>query len=410
MKSDLDALMQANNLDAILITGSAKHNPAMYYLTGDVHLTNADVIKKRDAPPLLFHTSMERDEAAKTGLPTKNVGDYEPGELLKQCNGDYLQATILRYRKMLNDAGVTGGRMGLYGTADAGTTFAIFSGLQQAIPALTIVGEVNDSLLLQAMSTKSEDEIERIRRVGQITVAVVGQVADFLTSHKTNDGVLVKADGNPLTIGEVKSRLSLWLVERGAENREGVIFSLGRDAGVPHSTGNNADWLRLGQTIIFDIFPSELGGGYFYDFTRTWCLSYAPDDVWAAYEDVLAVYRQMLDELKPYTSCHEYQNRTCELFEARGHPSIKSDEQTLMGYTHSLGHGLGLHVHERPWFGKNATEKDRLVPGVVVTLEPGLYYPEKGFGVRLEDTLWIRPDGKPEVLAEYPLDLVLPIR
>jgi Xaa-Pro aminopeptidase len=81
-----------------------------------------------------------------------------------------------------------------------------------------------------------------------------------------------------------------------------------------------------------------------------------------------------------------------------------------MGYTHSLGHGLGLHVHERPWFGKNATEKDRLVPGVVVTLEPGLYYPEKGFGVRLEDTLWIRPDGKPEVLAEYPLDLVLPIR
>jgi len=43
----------------------------------------------------------------------------------------------------------------------------------------------------------------------------------------------------------------------------------------------------------------------------------------------------------------------------------------------------------------------------VITLEPGLYYPEQGFGVRIEDTVWIRPDGQPEVLAEFPKDLVL---
>jgi Xaa-Pro aminopeptidase len=46
----------------------------------------------------------------------------------------------------------------------------------------------------------------------------------------------------------------------------------------------------------------------------------------------------------------------------------------------------------------------------VVTIEPGLYYPDRGLGCRLEDTVWVRPDGAMEVLAEYPMDLVLPVR
>ena len=72
--------------------------------------------------------------------------------------------------------------------------------------------------------------------------------------------------------------------------------------------------------------------------------------------------------------------------------------------------GPGRHVHERPGSGSKATISDTLDPGVVVTIEPGLYYPEKGIGVRLEDTVHIRQDGSPEILAEYPLDLVLPMR
>jgi Xaa-Pro aminopeptidase len=69
-----------------------------------------------------------------------------------------------------------------------------------------------------------------------------------------------------------------------------------------------------------------------------------------------------------------------------------------------------LNIHERPWFGRNATQADRLSPGSIVTIEPGLYYPERGMGVRLEDTVWVRPDGQMEVLAGYPLDLVLPVK
>ncbi len=210
-------------------------------------------------------------------------------------------------------------------------------------------------------------------------------------------------------IGDIKKMINLWLAEFGVENPEGTIFAIGSDAGVPHSSGNAKDLLSLGQTIIFDIFPCEAGGGYFYDFTRTWCLGYAPDAVLAVYEDVLAVFKQMMEELEVNSLCYKYQDRTCEIFEERGHKTIKSNPQTQEGYVHSLGHGVGLYIHEYPRFSSTIKE-DRLSPGSVVSVEPGLYYPERGLGVRLEDTVWVRPDGEMEVLAEYPLDLVLPLK
>jgi Xaa-Pro aminopeptidase len=410
MKTDLDALMDANDIDALLVTGPAQHNPAMYYFTGGWHISQGDLIKKRGQAPVLFYNSMERDEAAKTGLQTKDLGDYRLRDLLKENNGNMVKATARRYQKMLEELGISTGRVALFGKAEAGAAYAVFSSLEKAMPGLAIVGQMDDSLLMQAMATKDEDEIARMRHMGQVTTAVVGQVADFLTSQRVKDGVLVKADGGTLTIGDVKSRINLWLAERGAENPEGTIFAIGRDAGVPHSTGTPGDALRLGQTIVFDIYPCEAGGGYFYDFTRTWCLGYAPDAALALYEDVYTVYREILDSLEPGVYCPEYQRRACELFEARGHATIEKDPATQEGYVHSLGHGLGLNVHERPWFGRNANAEDRLDPGTVVTIEPGLYYPERGLGVRLEDTVWMRPDGKAEILADFPLDLVLPMK
>lgn len=410
MKKDLDAIMQAKNLDALLVTGPAQHNPPMYYLTGGGHITRADVIKKRGGEPILFHAPMEREEAAKTGLRTRNIDDYNFPDLLKKSGGNFFEATVARYILMLSEAGVTSGRVAIYGQVDAGAAFSLFNAIEKGIPGLTIVGEYNDSVLLEAMATKDEAEISRMRSMGRTTTEVVGKVAEFLSSQNVKDQVVVNEEGIPLTVGDIKNRINLWLAERGAENPEGTIFAIGRDAGIPHSSGDPQSQLRLGQTIVFDIFPCESGGGYHYDFTRTWCLGYAPDGVQALYDDVLSVYRQIMLELKAGTPCPDYQRRTCQLFEEKGHPTIQSNPQTQEGFVHSLGHGLGLYVHERPWFGKNATQADVLAPGSVVTIEPGLYYPEKGMGVRLEDSVWVRPDGQMEILADYPLDLVIPIR
>jgi len=409
MKSDLNHLMEINNLDALWITGSGQHNPAMVYLTGGGHFSNADLFIRRGADPMLFCNPMERDEAAKSGYTVRTFADYRPTELLKQANGDQLQATIARYKLMFADLGLEAGRLGVYGQMDAGNAYAVVSGVEAALPGLKFAADLQGKILLAAMATKDETEVNRIRRMGQITTQVVGETADFLSHHTVRGEVLVKKDGTPLTIGEVKGRINLLLAEGGAENPEGTIFAIGRDAGVPHSAGAPDDLLRLGQTIVFDIFPCEAGGGYYYDFTRTWCLGYAPDPALELYEDVKAVYQQIMTELRVGTICKEYQVRTCELFEERGHATVLSNPQTQVGYVHSLGHGLGLHIHERPFFGLNSADDDLLNPGVIVTIEPGLYYPERSLGVRLEDTVWVRPDGGMEILAPYPLDLVIPV-
>ena len=205
----------------------------------------------------------------------------------------------------------------------------------------------------------------------------------------------------------VKSKINFWLAERSADPAEGFIFSIGRDAGVPHSVGNPGDLMRLGQTIVFDIYPAEQGGGYFYDFTRTWSLGYATPEMQKLYDQVHQAYNKIVENLDLNAKFKDYQALTCELFEKDGHKTPRTDKAPLEGYVHSLGHGVGLNIHERPWSGLTSDDDNLLKPGVVMTIEPGLYYPEKGMGFRIEDTYYVRPDGKIELLAEYPYDFVL---
>lgn len=411
MKADLDRYMKEHKIDILLVVGNAQHNPAMVYFTGGGHVNDAILIKKRGQEPVLFHNSMEREEAARTGLKTISFNKYPLADLLKEASGNHTEAIALRMRKMFNELRISTGRIGIYGEGDVGRFHTLFSRMQQLMPKLFFEGFFADEILLNARMTKDADEIERIRKMGQVTTDVVGKTADFLTSQKTKKGLLVHKDGSPITIGEVKRLINLWLAEHGVENPEGTIFAIGRDAGVPHSTGTASDALRLGQTIVYDIFPCEAGGGYFYDFTRTWCLGYAPDPAAKLFEEVKTVYDTLTKELLVNAPFMNYQKRTCELFAAMGHPTIMSSPGVEEGYVHSLGHGIGLNVHEKPWSTMtNPSPSDILAPNSVFTLEPGLYYPDKGMGVRIEDSLVVTPDGKFEILADYPKELVLPIK
>jgi len=404
--------MQAKGLDAILVVGNATHNPPMYYLTGGGHVSAATLIKKRGEGAVLFCNDMEREEAAKSGLKVVPLGTYPWQEMFKEAGGDVARMAAMRLKRMLADCGITAGRVGIYGHTDISSMLAVLTHLQQIAPEISLIGEPRDgSLFLQAMETKDETEVARIRKMGQITTGVVRRVAEYLTSRQVRaDEVLLKEDGTPLTVADVKSRIDLWLAEAGAENPEGCIFAIGRDAGIPHSAGNPTDLLRLGQTIVFDIYPCEAGGGYFYDFTRTWSLGYASPEAQALYDEVKAVYDKVVRALRPNAVFKEYQRLVCEEFEKNGHPTPLHTDAPLEGYVHSLGHGVGLNIHERPWSGLTATDDNVLKPGVVVTIEPGLYYPEKGMGVRIEDTYWVHPDGQIERLADFPYDFVLPMK
>jgi Xaa-Pro aminopeptidase len=410
MKSDLDHLLKANQAAALWVTGPAQHNPAMVYLTGGGHMTQADVIKPVGRPALLCHAPMERDEAAKTGLDTLNYSTYPTKDRLKAAEGNVLTAEALLYKSIFEKIGVTEGKVLLYGRTDFGRHHSVVNRLQELLPGLQFEGDMNDSVLLQAMATKGPEELDRIRKMGKVVTIVVSRVADLLTHSKVQDEVLLKGDGTPLLISDVKGQINLWLAELGAENPEDTIFAIGRDAGVPHSSGTPTDPLRLGQTIVFDIFPCEQGGGYFYDFTRTWCLGYAPEAVQVLYDQVKSVYNQVVSELKAGVNAFEFQERTCELFEALGHTTIRQDSTLESGYVHSLGHGVGLNIHEKPWFGNKSDPTNALVPGSVFTIEPGLYYPDKGMGIRLEDTYYVTEDGTFKKFVDYPMELVLPMK
>src|SRR3990172_8506036 len=336
--------MEEAGLDAVLVIGRGNHNPSLCYFTGTINLTHGYLLKRRCQTPVLFHGSMEREEAAGTGMETKNLDDYD-------------------YAALLDQAG----------------------------------------------ATKDPEEVDRIRQMGKTTTAVAADVAGYLTSHQAKDGMLFNREGEVLTIGEVKRRINLWLAMRGAENPHGTIFAAGRDAGIPHSAGQDDQPVPVGKAIIFDLFPCEAGGGYFYDFTRTWSLGYASEELQSLHQDVLETYQAVFSKLQANSPCRDYQIMACERFQAGGHPTVMEDLQTETGYVHSLGHGLGLEVHETPNFTHLEVNQDRLLPDMVFAFEPGLYYPERELGARVEDTVWARPDGGFEVLASFPTDLVLKV-
>lgn len=401
MKSDLDSLMKAAGLDAIIVLGNAEHNPPMYYFTGGGHVSNAALVKKLGNEPVLYCNSMERDEAAKSGLKVIPLRTGATEVLIKQP------------QDIFKDHDLAIGRVGLYGTLDVGELMVITEAIHATLPEIELVGEpLENSIFMRAMETKDEGEVTRIRRMGKITTEVVGLVASFLTQCEVGDDeVLLNKDGLPLTVADVKNKISLWLAERGAVDVEGTIFAIGRDAGIPHSLGTPNDPMRLGQTIVFDIFPAESGGGYFYDFTRTWSLGYATSDAQKLFDEVRSVYNTVIDNLDLNVGFKEYQKLVCDEFHRNGHNTPMHTEGVLEnGYVHSLGHGLGLNVHERPWSRHTVSDDNLLRPGVIISIEPGLYYPEKGLGVRIEDSYWVRPDGKMELLAEYPYDFVLPMK
>jgi Xaa-Pro aminopeptidase len=412
MKSDLDALMKARKLDALLIFGNAEHNPSMYYFVGGGHVSDALLIKKVGKEPVLFYNDMERDEAAKSGLKTVSYSEYPTADFMEAAGGDRALAFGMRFKKILAEHGLSGGRVAVFGMMEFARLFGLIKNLMTLMPEVEFIGESEDSTLLRAMETKDDVEVARIRQMGAVTTTVVKLVQDYLTSCEVReDEVLLKADGMPLTIGDVKGKISLWLAERGAVDVDGVIFSIGHDAGVPHSVGDPTDLMTLGKTIVFDIFPAEQGGGYFYDFTRTWSLGYTTPEAQALYDQVHEIYNQVVENLDLNASLVDYQHMTCEYFESKGHKTQLTMKAPLDGYVHSLGHGVGLNIHERPLSQLTQSREDNILkPGVVFTVEPGLYYPEKGIGVRIEDTYWVRSDGKMEMLAEYPYDFVLPMK
>lgn len=410
MKSDLDHLMQQNSVDALFITGAAMYNPSMVYMTGGGHVSDAFLFKKLGQEPVIFAGMMEREEAAKSGYEVRLFSEFPYKSLLEESSGDWEKVSGLLLTKCMQAVGLEAGKVAIYGTKDLGSFYSSMEEVKKALPDLQFIGYGIDPILSMAMMTKDAPEIERMKKIGAATAAVVGKVRDLISNSNASDGKLYLDNGDPLTIGYVKRMIDLWLAEQGASNPHSVIFAQGRDAGIPHSSGNDEAILELGKPIVFDIYPCETGGGYFHDMTRTWSPGYATEESQKLYDEVWQVYQKLTSSLQKDMAFKEVQALTCDLFEVQGHETIRKDPSAQEGYIHSIGHGVGLRVHEKPSSGASATETDTLAANSVFTIEPGLYYPSKGLGVRIEDSYLTNEDGTFEKLGSFPYDFVIPVK
>jgi Xaa-Pro aminopeptidase len=412
MKSDLPRLMNERNLDALIVLGPdglGRANAAFAYFVGDAHVTTGTIIVKRDGDTYVVHGPMEREEATKTGMKPISKAAYRFPEVLKDRQGNQIAAEVEILRRIFNDVGV-GGRVGFYGAEQANLSFNFLNTLIRE-EICDVVAEGDGDAISTARVTKDAQEAGLIRRACQLTEVVIGTTQGFLRSHRVRDETLVRADGEALTVRDVKAFIRREAAANGLV-MDDCIFAIGRDAGIPHSSGTPSDPITLGRTIVFDIWPSG-PGGYHSDITRTWCLGYAPDHVRQAHDLVMQAHdmAEAMFNTRDYT--YVFNEAVCDLFEAHGHRTVRQDYGTTSGYMHGLGHGFGLEVHEPPSMSVRGWKPDeRLGPGAIVCNEPGLYYPDDprgGWGMRIEDDYWCNLDGTFERLTEFDRSLVVPM-
>jgi Xaa-Pro aminopeptidase len=238
---------------------------------------------------------------------------------------------------------------------------------------------------------KNAAEVAGVRRAQAAADAGMAAATELLRS------------GGPLTAEAVRARIREVTAEHGAPTDDDIIVAAGAAGATGHETGSGP--LPPGQPIIIDIWPRDERSGCFADMTRTFVTGAPPQpDIVAWHALCQEALERVFAALRPGVTGQQMFAVACDVFEEAGEPTqrTKADGEVLRdGFFHSLGHGVGLQVHEEPSLGR--TGSDELVPGDVVAVEPGCYRSGYG-GVRLEDLALVTEDGH-ERLTSFPYGL-----
>ncbi|MDV0442354.1 Xaa-Pro peptidase family protein [Methanorbis furvi] len=230
-------------------------------------------------------------------------------------------------------------------------------------------------------AVKSADEIALIREVQKRNEEATRCAVDMIRNSETRvDGALIFED-EPVTSERVRDVIAAALRPWKCEERD-TIISCGTDTAMPHCLGTGQ--LYANQPIVMDVFPRSLVNGYFADMTRTISKGAPREEIIQMYAAVHEAKELAAEMIRPGISGAEVHNAVVDFFAENGYVTAGSS-----GFIHSLGHGVGLEIHEGPSLSMSG---GILEPGNVVTLEPGLYYPGVG-GVRLEDMGVVTENG-----------------
>jgi Xaa-Pro aminopeptidase len=256
-----------------------------------------------------------------------------------------------------------------------------------------LAGVITDTGTIALMrAKKSRGEVASIGRVQRSADKAMAHAIGCIRRSRPRKGVLW-LDGKPLTSERIRYEIHSLLMQQGCLVKD-TIVSCGRDTAAPHNRGSGP--LYEGEPVVIDIFPSDERTGYYSDMTRTVVKGDPAPEIREMYDAVKASQDLATSMIKPGISGQEVYQAVVDLFSSQGYRTGSE------GFTHNLGHGVGLEVHELPSLGPGGGP---LIQGNVVTNEPGLYY-EKAGGVRLENIGVICRTGY-RCITSFPRDLVV---
>lgn len=247
--------------------------------------------------------------------------------------------------------------------------------------------------------SKNDVELRGIRNAQKACEAALDASRDLLRRAQTN-GAGLEVDGQPLTSERIKRVIEDVFADHEVEGSD-MIVAHGPQSAVGHDMGSGQ--ILPDEPIVFDLFPRDKATGCYADMTRTYVVGEPSEELQEWYRLVKEALDTSTAEVRPGVNGSNLYEQVCDIFHGAGYKTQLNKEPGEVledGFFHGLGHGVGLEVHELPNMGRTGQD---LVPGDVITIEPGLYRSGYG-GLRLEDLVLVTDDGY-EVITDYPYDL-----
>ncbi|MBV9107117.1 MAG: aminopeptidase P family protein [Verrucomicrobia bacterium] len=245
-------------------------------------------------------------------------------------------------------------------------------------------------LFWSAREFKSEEELQCIRRAIRIAETGLARAVEVLQAAEIKSGKRLVWGGATLTSEKLRAEIDTAILHAGGTAADTIVAG-GKQACDPHDRGSGA--LKADSLIILDVFPKHGRSGYYGDLTRTVVRGKASEAQRALWWTVFDAQKFALQKIRAGGSGAALQKEVAEFFEQKGYPAEIRDGRWV-GFFHGLGHGFGLEVHEPPRIAKT-----KFKTGQVLTVEPGLYFPEIG-GVRIEDDGVVTENGF-KVLSKF---------
>lgn len=395
----LSAGLDELGCEALLVLGpSAADSDLAAFLAGPAHIGECLVVAPREGPArLVYLTPMERDEAAATGLQLITPEDLDIAKASSELP-DPASFLARVAGRALAICGLTPGRVALAGHGASG----VIQGACSQLAGQGWTWVPGNALVLAARKRKVPAEVAGIREAAAGVAEAMRAVARLLAAAvPRDDHNELWVEGGRLTVARLRAEVGRVLAGRGLEQPRGNIIAPAEEGGVPHSSGTPDRVIRAGESLVVDLYPK---GRLFADCTRTFCVGEPPEALVRAHAHVRAALEEAHLRASPGVRGWDVQEAVCQRLGAAGYETPMSHPGTTRGYVHNLGHGVGFELHEFPTFKKASGGEGVIREGDVFTLEPGLYDPEAGYGVRLEDLVRLGPEG-PENLTPLPYDL-----